>query len=258
MMSENPLAFGMVYVVVKLALCHVFQRVLFFVVFEDAGYKPDNAATSGEQGFKMWADAGENGIRIAFSVYPAGVGRGGTGAVTGGDAGMKVAVFVFEAVGALSTSAQAVARGCAAAAKDEAEIGDAVGAACLFEGSDGSGGDTASVVLVGIGGVAVAVADVPRATREAGQDGLFEMGMAGGEDEQQFADGVGMGGGVKQDGAQLFAEGGAARLAAKAGFDVVGAAPRTDVGELGGFADTFAAIQRDEATVHGLFCCFFR
>ena len=33
-MSENPLAFGMVCVVVKLALCHVFQRVLFFVVYE--------------------------------------------------------------------------------------------------------------------------------------------------------------------------------------------------------------------------------
>ena len=29
-MSENPLEFGMVYVVAKLALCHVFQRVLFF------------------------------------------------------------------------------------------------------------------------------------------------------------------------------------------------------------------------------------
>ena len=28
--AENPLAFGMVYVVAKLALCHVFQRVLFF------------------------------------------------------------------------------------------------------------------------------------------------------------------------------------------------------------------------------------
>ena len=34
-MSENPLEFGMVYVVVKLALCYVFQRVLFFVVYED-------------------------------------------------------------------------------------------------------------------------------------------------------------------------------------------------------------------------------
>ena len=29
-MSENPLEFGMVYVVVKLTLCYVFQRVLFF------------------------------------------------------------------------------------------------------------------------------------------------------------------------------------------------------------------------------------
>ena len=29
-MSEKPLAFGMVCVVAKLALCHVFQRVLFF------------------------------------------------------------------------------------------------------------------------------------------------------------------------------------------------------------------------------------
>ena len=91
----------------------------------------------------MRADTGEDGIRIAFGVYPAGMWRGGAGAVTGGDAGMKVAVFVFEAVGALPTSAQAVTRGGATAAKDEAEIGDAVGAACLFEGSDGSGGDTA-------------------------------------------------------------------------------------------------------------------
>ncbi|WP_298046213.1 hypothetical protein [uncultured Cardiobacterium sp.] len=33
-MSENPLEFGMVYVVVKLTLCYVFQRVLFFVVYE--------------------------------------------------------------------------------------------------------------------------------------------------------------------------------------------------------------------------------
>ena len=29
-MSENPLEFGMVCVVVKLTLCYVFQRVLFF------------------------------------------------------------------------------------------------------------------------------------------------------------------------------------------------------------------------------------
>ena len=34
-MSENPLEFGMVCVVVKLTLCYVFQRVLFFVVYED-------------------------------------------------------------------------------------------------------------------------------------------------------------------------------------------------------------------------------
>ena len=30
-MSENPLEFGMVCVVVKLTLCYVFQRVLFFL-----------------------------------------------------------------------------------------------------------------------------------------------------------------------------------------------------------------------------------
>ena len=33
-MSENLLEFGMVCVVVKLALCYVFQRILFFVVYE--------------------------------------------------------------------------------------------------------------------------------------------------------------------------------------------------------------------------------
>ena len=33
-MSENPLELGMVYVVAKLTLCYVFQRVLFFVVYE--------------------------------------------------------------------------------------------------------------------------------------------------------------------------------------------------------------------------------
>ena len=33
-MSENPLEFGMVCVVVKLTLCYVFQRVLFFGVYE--------------------------------------------------------------------------------------------------------------------------------------------------------------------------------------------------------------------------------
>ena len=108
-------------------------------------------SASGEQGFKMRADTGEDGIRIAFSIYPAGVWRGGAGAVTGGDAGMKVAIFVFEAVGALPASAQAVTRGGATAAKDEAEIGDAVSTTCLFEGSNSSGRDTASVVLVGIG-----------------------------------------------------------------------------------------------------------
>ena len=34
-MSENPLEFGMECVAVKLALCYVFQWVLFFVVYED-------------------------------------------------------------------------------------------------------------------------------------------------------------------------------------------------------------------------------
>ena len=33
-MSENPLEFGMECVAVKLALCYVFQWVLFFVVYE--------------------------------------------------------------------------------------------------------------------------------------------------------------------------------------------------------------------------------
>ena len=37
--SENPLDFGIVHVVVKFALCHVFQRVLFFVVYEDPSYR---------------------------------------------------------------------------------------------------------------------------------------------------------------------------------------------------------------------------
>ena len=39
-MSENPLEFGMVYVVAKLTLCYVFQRVLFFVVYEGPRVKP--------------------------------------------------------------------------------------------------------------------------------------------------------------------------------------------------------------------------
>ena len=47
-MSENPLEFGMVCVVVKLALCYVFQRVLFFVVYEGC---------SGESG--CWSSGGE-------------------------------------------------------------------------------------------------------------------------------------------------------------------------------------------------------
>ena len=34
-MSEKPLEFGMVCVVAKLTLCHVFQRVCSFVVYED-------------------------------------------------------------------------------------------------------------------------------------------------------------------------------------------------------------------------------
>jgi len=37
-MSENPLEFGMLCVVVKLALCYIFQRFLFFVVYEGIWY----------------------------------------------------------------------------------------------------------------------------------------------------------------------------------------------------------------------------
>ena len=39
-MSENPLEFGMVCVVVKLALCYVFQRVLFFCRVRSANIYP--------------------------------------------------------------------------------------------------------------------------------------------------------------------------------------------------------------------------
>ena len=77
----------------------------------------------------------------------------------------------------------------------------------------------------------------------------------GGEEQQQFGQRVGVGRAVEEDGAQAFAQRGASRFAPVAGGDAMGGAPRLDVGELGAFADAFAAIQGDEAPAHGLGCC---
>jgi len=60
-MSENPLEFGMVCVVVKLALCYVFQRVLFFVVHE---------GVAKERGFPRLANPVFTPLG-GLSVYPA-------------------------------------------------------------------------------------------------------------------------------------------------------------------------------------------
>jgi len=46
----------------------------------------------------MRADAGEDGLFVAFGVYPDGVRRLGAFVVAGGNAGEEVGVFCFEAV----------------------------------------------------------------------------------------------------------------------------------------------------------------
>ena len=121
----------------------------------------------------MRADAGEDGCGVAFGVYPDGVRFFCTGAVTGGDAGEEVGVFGFEAVLCGAALGEAVACGVRAAAEDKGEVGVAVGFARGFERAEGGERDATAVVLVGVGGVTVAVRDVPFAAREGGQDGLL-------------------------------------------------------------------------------------
>ena len=121
----------------------------------------------------MRADAGEDGLFVAFGVYPDGVRRLGAFAIAGGNAGEEVGVFCFEAVLRGAALGKAVAGGVRAAAEDKGEVGVAVGFARGFERAEGGERDATAVVLVGVGGVTVAVRDVPFAAREGGQDGLL-------------------------------------------------------------------------------------
>ena len=124
---------------------------------------------------------------VAFGVYQHRVRFFGALTVTGGNAREEVAVFRFKAVLRGAALCQARAGGGGATVEYQREVGGVVGVACRFEGGNGRLRDAAPVVLIGVGGVAVTVGDVPFAAGEGGQDALLQVGSAGGEEQQQFA-----------------------------------------------------------------------
>lgn len=195
-----------------------------------------------QAGFQLGADLGNGASRIDH-LDAVGLGRG---------AGLVGRARAFEEGRALALEAVGLARIGQARPRHRqrhVEQPGAVGTAGLhpgFQRRHAGGAQAAAAALVGVGGVGVAVADHPGATRQRRLDHLVQVLAAGGEHQQGLgiqAHRIG-----QHQGAQLFAQ---RRAAGLAGGDHLQALAAQELGDplgMRALAGPVDPLQRDEAS----------